>query len=140
MESFDSNILKVTNFFLSFLVGSLVFFSLVVAPNIFKNLDQKNARLFVRSIFPKVYLWSFIISFILAILSLREDLTISIILLLISLGFLFSRQYLTKWINNISDQVKKNEKQKKKFLLLHTLSVFIFITQIFLLVFINFSI
>ncbi len=140
MDNFDNNILQITKFLLSFLVGSLVFFSVIVAPNIFNKLDQKNASLFVRSIFPKIYLWSFIISLILTILASRINSVICIILSLISLGFLFSRQYLTKWINEVSDQVKKNEKQKKRFIILHTLSVFIFISQIILLVFINFSI
>jgi hypothetical protein len=56
------------------------------------------------------------------------------------MGFIFSRQYLTKWINEISDQPKKTKTLQNKFFVLHTLSVFIFITQIILLIFISFKI
>ena len=41
----------IVKFFIPFLVGSLIFFSLVVAPTTFINLDQKNARVFIRKIF-----------------------------------------------------------------------------------------
>ncbi len=140
MEFFENIIPNAIAFFLPFLVGSLFFFSIVIAPNVFKNLDQKNARKFIRSIFPKLYFWSFIISFALALLVYTKSFLLGSILLCVSLAFLFSRQYLTPWINEVSDQVNKDEKQKKKFLILHTFSVVIFIVQVFLLTTIYFKI
>ncbi len=120
----------IVKFFIPFLVGSLIFFSLVVAPTTFINLDQKNARVFIRNIFPKIYLWSHILSLIVGLLIIFYELILGLIVLLVSFGFLFSRQYLVKWINAVSDIKVKNKKQKKKFEFLHTLSVVIFISQI----------
>ncbi len=122
--------LIIVKFFIPFLVGSLIFFSLVVAPTTFINLDQKNARIFIRNIFPKIYLWAHILSLIIGLLIIFYELILGLIVLLVSLGFLFSRQYLVKWINAVSDIKVKNKKQKKKFEFLHTLSVVIFISQI----------
>ena len=47
--------LILVKFLIPFILGGLVFFSALVAPSVFKNLDEKNARLFLRGIFPKIY-------------------------------------------------------------------------------------
>ena len=120
----------IVKFSIPFLLGSLIFFSVIVAPTTFMNLDQKNARKFIRNIFPKLYLWAHIISLIISLLILSFDLILGAIVLLVSFGFLFSRQYLVKWINEVSDTKLKNKQQQKKFKLLHTISVMIFISQI----------
>ena len=57
-------------FFIPFLLGSLIFFSALVAPNVFKSLDEQNARLFIRSIFPKLYLYSGILSLLISLVLL----------------------------------------------------------------------
>ena len=129
---------QIINFLLPFLIGSLIFFSSIIAPNTFLVLDEKNARKFIRSIFPKLYLWSMVICLILALLMFLNDKFFGFILLIISFGFFFSRQYLTKWINNVSDQKNKKESDEKKFKKLHTLSVLIFISQIICLLIISF--
>ena len=122
--------LVLAKFFIPFLVGSLIFFTVVVAPTTFINLDQKNARKFIRNIFPKIYLWAHILSVLISLLLVFYELILGLIVLFVSIGFLFSRQYLVKWINAVSDIKEKNIKQKRKFQLLHTLSVLIFISQI----------
>ncbi len=134
MDTLQNIALMISNFFIPFLIGSLIFFSLIVAPNTFANLDHKSSRKFIRSIFPKLYLWSLLISIILTVSLIIIDLFLGFILLFISFGFFFSRQYLMKWINTISDVKEKNELQKKKFNQLHTLSVVIFLTQVILLI------
>ena len=50
-------LLILVKFLIPFLLGGLIFFSALVAPNVFKSLDEKNARLFLRGIFPKLYLY-----------------------------------------------------------------------------------
>ena len=70
----------IVKFLIPFLIGSSIFFAAVVAPNSFKNLDEKNARKFIRSIFPKLYLWSAVLSFLIFC-------GISILLLIIGLIF-----------------------------------------------------
>ena len=137
MLYFQDTSIIIINFLIPFLIGSLIFFSAVIAPTIFLILDQQNARKFIRSIFPKLYMWSFFISLVVAFLCLLNNKFYSMIIFFISFGFLFSRQYLVKWINAVSDIKVKNKKQKKQFKILHGLSVIILISQVFCLLIIN---
>ena len=130
MLDYQNISLEIINFLIPFLVGSLIFFSIVVAPNVFISLDQKSARKFIRSIFPKLYLYAFFISITIALLVIFLDTIYSVIFLIVSLGFLFSKVFLVKWINDVSDVKQKTSQQIKKFKILHSLSVLIFITQI----------
>ena len=130
MLEYQSLSFQIINFLIPFLVGSLMFFSIVVAPNVFTSLDQKSARKFIRSIFPKLYLYSFFISIIIALLVIYHETIYGLIFLIVSFGFLFSKIFLVKWINDVSDVKQKTSQQIKKFKILHSLSVLIFITQI----------
>ena len=130
MLEYQSLSLQIINFLIPFLVGSLIFFSLVVAPNVFISLDQKSARKFIRSLFPKLYLYAFLVSITIALFIIFHGIIYSLIFILISSGFLFSKIFLVKWINDVSDIKQKNSKQIKKFKILHSFSVFIFIAQI----------
>lgn len=140
MAQIESISLIITKFIIPFLVGGFVFFSVIIAPNIFAKLDPKNARIFVRSIFPKVYTWGIIFTLILTFLSLFYKFSLSFIFLAICSGFFFSKYFLIKWINQLSDIQNKTKEDKKRFFILHTLSVVIFISQILLLTFVNFKI
>ena len=130
MQEYQNLILEIINFLIPFLIGSLIFFSIVVAPNVFVSLDQKSARKFIRSIFPKLYLWAFLISMIITLLIFSHGIIYGLVFFLISSGFLFSSLFLVKWINKVSDLKKKTSKQMKKFKILHSLSVSLFISQI----------
>ena len=130
MLEYQNLSLQIINFLIPFLVGSLIFFSVVVAPNVFISLDQKSARKFIRSIFPKLYLYSFLISITITFLIIYHGPIYSVIFFIVSSGFLFSKIFLVKWINDISDVKQKSSKQIKKFKILHSLSVLIFIIQI----------
>ena len=140
MVHIESISLAMIKFIIPFLVGSLIFFSAIVAPNIFAKLDKKNARIFVRSIFPKLYTWGIVFSLLLTFLSLSQRPLLSFIFLTIFLGFFFSKFFLVNWINQVSDIKNKTKEDKKKFIILHTISVIIFISQILTLSFINFKI
>ena len=120
------------------LIGSKMFFSLVVAPNTFINLNETNARIFIRSIFPKLYLWCLILSLLISIALIFSNPTFSFIFFLISIGYLYSRQFLMQRINEVSDKKKKKEHDKKTFKRLHNLSVSIFIIQLILMTIIYF--
>ena len=114
------------------LLGFMIFFPIVVAPSIFKNLNEKQSSLFLRSFFPKYYLFGIIISLIGTIVSYPEnDLIIISSFVFIFLSFLFSRQYLTPLINKAKDEINKNKNLSKvKFEKLHQFSVLINILQI----------
>jgi len=116
-------------FLIPFLIGSLVFFSAVVAPNTFKNLDEKNARLFIRNLFPKLYSYAAVISLIISITLLGNSHFYSFIFLIITLGYLYSKFFLMIKINNAADK-----KDTKKFNILHRFSVIIFVLQLILMI------
>ena len=140
MPDYQNLSLQIINFLIPFLVGSLIFFSVVVAPNVFISLDQKSARKFIRSIFPKLYLYSFFISITIALLVIYHETIYSLIFLMVSFGFLFSKIFLVKWINDVSDVKQKTSQQIKKFKILHSLSVLIFITQIVCMIIVYFKV
>ncbi len=122
-------LLILVKFFIPLLLGGLIFFSVLVAPNVFQNLDEKNARLFLRGIFPKLYLYSGILSLFISLILFFINNFLSFIFFMITLGYFYSRQFLMIKINEASDQ--KNQKEFKK---LHRFSVLIFITQILLMI------
>ena len=117
---------------LGMILGFMIFFPLVVAPSIFKNLNEKQSSLFLRSFFPKYYLFGIIISLIGIIFSyIENDLIIISSFIFIFVGFLFSRQYLTPLINKAKDEINKSDNLSKvKFERLHQFSVSINILQI----------
>ena len=120
-------IINVVKFLIPLLVGGLIFFASVIAPTIFINLDQKNARSFLRKIFPKIYLYSGVISLVISINLFFIDSFLSFIF--ITIGYIYSRQFLMLRINNAADN--KNDKDFKK---LHSFSVVIFLSQIILMI------
>ena len=44
------------------LLGSMLFFAIMVTPNVFRLLEKDTAGGFLRAFFPKFYLWGIIIS------------------------------------------------------------------------------
>ena len=122
------------------ILGFMIFFPIVVAPSVFKNFNEKQSSLFLRSFFPKYYLFGIITSLIgIFISALEKDFIIIFSLSIIFIGFVFSRQYLTPLINKAKDEiVKSNNLSKVKFERLHRFSVIINILQIFICIIILF--
>ena len=121
-------LLNLTKFLIPFLLGGLIFFSALVAPNVFTSLDEKNARVFLRGIFPKLHLYAGILSLCISLILFFINNFLSFIFFIITIGYFYSRQFLMLKINEASDQ--KNQKEFKK---LHRFSVLIFIVQILLM-------
>tara|TARA_B100001057_G_scaffold500234_1_gene614201 strand:+ start:3008 stop:3412 length:405 start_codon:yes stop_codon:yes gene_type:complete len=115
-------------FLIPFLIGGLIFFSAIVAPNTFKSLDEKNARLFIRNLFPKLYTYAAIFSLVISITLLKNYLFYSFIFFIITLGYLYSKFFLMIKINEVADK-----KDTKKFNVLHRFSVIIFLLQLILM-------
>ena len=122
-------LLILTKFLIPFLLGGLIFFSMLVAPNVFSSLDEKNARVFLRGIFPKLYLYAGVLSLFVSLILFFINNYLSFIFFIITIGYFYSRQFLMLKINEASDQ--KNQKEFKK---LHRFSVLIFIIQILLMI------
>jgi len=100
------------------MIGIMVFFTIAVAPTVFKVLPQEWASRYVRSFFPKYY--AFLGAFsILASFASANILDMGLLILCAAL-FFFSLWVLTPAINKASDA-----QEKKKFGVLHGLSIII---------------
>jgi hypothetical protein len=116
-------------------LGTMLFFSFVIAPVIFKILDANNAGKFVRKIFPHYYLINLIILSIAVLLlfyisSINLDFYITLV---VAILFAFSLFILMPLINKFKDS-----KEEKKFKYLHALSVIINFIQIISLIYLIF--
>ena len=129
-------IIFITNILLSFLIGSMIFFSAVVSPSVFSSLNSRGSSKFLRTIFPRLFLFGFLISLIGILLSLiSSSFYNSIILSIIALSFIVNRNILTPMINNFRDQELEGDAvASKKFKTMHLLSVLLFIINFFLLI------
>ena len=137
-NAMDNNtLILISKFIIPFLLGSLFFFSAVIAPTIFSTLDQKNSSKIIRRLFPKLYTWSTIFSLLILLLVLGSAKLLIFLSFVIFLGYIYSSKSLMHKINSISDSKFKNK--NKLFKKYHSLSVIIFVTQIIFLFFIYFS-
>ena len=119
-------------------LGSMLFFSIAIAPKIFTVLPSEEAGKFVRSIFPTYYMYNGFQYLVLTILMFYKGQTGNILYLscLILLFFIFSNYILMPQINKSRDI-----NNQKKFKLLHFFSVvinfLIIISSIILILLIN---
>ena len=119
MENLLQNILAIS-------LGTMIFFSFVLAPMIFKILDAENAGKFVRKIFPYYYSVNLIFLTIATVIfffisSLGIDFYITLAL---ALSFIFAQFLLMPLINKLKDN-----NQEKKFKYARGLSVLINFVQ-----------
>ncbi len=116
----------------SLIIGFMIFFMSVVTPSVFKTLDEKNSRNFLRFIFPRMFLYGFILSFVALLLSIYiRDQFLIIISVSVSILFLINTYFVTPKINfhrdQFNDGIKESEKVFKRY---HLISVVIFLIQL----------
>ena len=113
------------------ILGIMLFFSFVIAPVIFKSLDEKNARVFIRNIFPYYYSVNLGLCFIAIINFIYQGLIDLEFYLILIVGILFaiSNFILMPLINKFRDTNQDN-----KFKYSHGLSVIINFIQMIILV------
>ena len=116
----------------SLIIGFMIFFMSVVTPTVFKTLDEKNSRNFLRFIFPRMFLYGFILSFVALLLSIYiRDQFLIIISVSISISFLINTYIITPKINfhrdQFNDGIMESEKVFKRY---HLISVVIFLIQL----------
>ena len=115
----------------SVILGVMIFFSFIVAPVTFTNLNEENARKFIRKIFPYYYLFNLIISILTILLFIIiEKFSIEIYLIsFVAILFVISNFILMPLINKLKDVGKE-----KSFKIYHFISVLInFVQMIFLI-------
>ena len=108
---------------ISIWIGVIVFFSAIIAPTVFKTLDEKSAGVFLRAFFPKYYLFAIVIGLAALALIMIFDIKVSNILYIaiVSMTILsIISRFMIPIINNARDM---GEKGKQKFNRLHALSV-----------------
>ena len=126
---------KLSIFLPSLVLGIMLFFSFVVAPITFKSLNEENARLFIRKIFPYYYNVNLTIC-LLATLCFIFISSYSLdfyLISLITILFGISSFILMPLINNFRDN-----KDDNKFKYFHLMSVLINFVQIIFLILIIF--
>ena len=119
------SILNAVGFIASSLAfGGMVFFSAVVAPATFSKLDEKNAALFIRGIFPWYYLFVIITAGIGALTMLTLVPWAAGGLAVAAIGAFISRQGLMPRINGARDQANDGDTEAQvRFDKLHKLSI-----------------
>ena len=129
-------IIYTLNFFVTILIGSMIFFMAVVSPSVFATLSSNASSKFLRTIFPRMFLFGFIIAFLSLILSYISGNNLnSILLVIVAVSFIINRNYLTPKINNFRDkELEGDEKASSNFKYMHLLSVLLFILNFIILV------
>ena len=124
-------ILNLSNFLVSGILAIMLFFSFTIAPIIFKSLDEKNARNFIRNIFPYYYFINLILSILVIVffISLKFYGLNFYLILSVAILFAFSQFILMPMINKFRDN-----NEAKKFNYTHGVSVVINIIQMVFLV------
>ena len=126
---------QLSTFLSTIILGTMLFFSFVVAPITFKSLNEESARVFIRKIFPYYYNINLTIC-LLATLCFVFIGTYSLnfyFILLTTILFGISSFICMPLINKFRDN-----KEDKKFKYLHLMTVIINFVQIILLILIIF--
>ena len=104
-------------------VGSIIFFSAIIAPTVFKVLDEKSAGLFLRAFFPKYYIFGLImglLSIVLIFLLSIPTNTMLLALLIVMIALTVTSKLMIPVINAARDMGEAGVRRFKK---LHTISV-----------------
>ena len=125
----------------SALIGSMLFFTIVVSPSVFSSLASEQSSKFLRVIFPRMFLFCLIISLFALILSaLLNEKFQFYCLLIVSLLFFLNRNLITPKMNFYRDKdIIGTLKAKKTFKMLHLISVLLFLINIVILLAIIFD-
>ncbi len=124
--------IEALNFIYTLIIGFMIFFMSVVTPSVFKTLDEINSRNFLRFIFPRMFLYGFILSFSALLLSIYiRDQFLILFSVFVSVLFLINTYIITPKINFHRDQFNDGKVDSEKvFKKYHLISVIIFLIQL----------
>ena len=116
----------------SLIVGFMLFFIGVVSPVVFKSLNNEEAGIFLRKLFPRMFLYGMILALIAFILTINNYTSIYWIISLVSAIFFAANLFfITPRINQFRDEANLgNSQSEKNFKRFHFLSVFLFMIQL----------
>ena len=129
-------IIYTLNFLLAVLIGSMIFFMAVVSPSIFATLSTNASSKLLRTIFPRMFLFGFIIAILSLVLCyISGNILNSILLIIVAMSFIINRNYLTPKINNFRDkELEGDKKASSSFKYMHLLSVLLFVLNFIILI------
>ena len=130
-------LLDVISYLNSILLGTMLFFVIIVSPTVFTALSSDQASKFLRLIFPRLFLFGLALSLITALgYNISGQYIEMFLALFASILFFLNRNILTPLINYHRDkEIEGDIKSKNYFKLLHLLSVSFFVINLFILVF-----
>ena len=129
-------IIYTLNFLLAVLSGSMIFFMAVVSPSVFATLSTNASSKLLRTIFPRMFLFGFIIAILSLVLCyISSNILNSILLIVVAISFIINRNYLTPKINNFRDkELEGDKKASSSFKYMHLLSVLLFVLNFIILI------
>ena len=124
------------NFLLAVLIGSMIFFMAVVSPSVFATLSTNASSKLLRTIFPRMFLFGFIIAILSLVLCyISSNILNSILLIIVAMSFIINRNYLTPKINDFRDkELEGDKKASSSFKYMHLLSVLLFVLNFIILI------
>ena len=129
-------IIYTLNFLLAVLIGSMIFFMAVVSPSVFATLSTNASSKLLRTIFPRMFLFGFIIAILSLVLCyISDNILNSILLIIVAMSFIINRNYLTPKINDFRDkELEGDKKASSSFKYMHLLSVLLFVLNFIILI------
>ena len=129
-------IIYTLNFLLAVLIGSMIFFMAVVSPSVFATLSANASSKLLRTIFPRMFLFGFIIAILSLVLCyISSNILNSILLIIVAISFIINRNYLTPKINDFRDkELEGDKKASSSFKYMHLLSVLLFVLNFIILI------
>ena len=129
-------IIYTLNFLLAVLIGSMTFFMAVVSPSVFATLSTNSSSKLLRTIFPRMFLFGFIIAILSLVLCyISGNILNSILLIIVAISFIINRNYLTPKINDFRDKELEGDKEASlSFKYMHLLSVLLFVLNFIILI------
>ena len=108
----------------------------VVSPSIFATLSTNASSKLLRTIFPRMFLFGFIIAILSLVLCyISGNILNSILLIIVAMSFVINRNYLTLKINNFRDkELEGDKKASSSFKYMHLLSVLLFVLNFIILI------
>ncbi len=129
-------IIYTLNFLLAVMIGSMTFFMAVVSPSVFATLSTNASSKLLRTIFPRMFLFGFIIAILSLVLCyISNNILNSILLIIVAMSFIINRNYLTPKINDFRDkELEGDKKASSSFKYMHLLSVLLFVLNFIILI------
>ena len=108
----------------------------VVSPSIFATLSTNASSKLLKRIFPRMFLFGFIIAILsLVICYISGNILNSILLIVVAISFIINRNYLTPKINDFRDkELEGDKKASSSFKYMHLLSVLLFVLNFIILI------